>query len=180
MYTAFAQNVAMGGGQSAPRKVTVDNPDETVIKITENVVDRLQGAGKGEARREAISVASSQPAGGDAVFVTSQAIRREVDKVVAENDAYWESRLKILREGYRKITNELEEEYNKATKEVNQSLGQNTVKGNATDANSCKQSQASVVECYNQNKDRPLLCASQVQKFNECVSNCTSWTVKAK
>ncbi|KAK7586056.1 hypothetical protein V9T40_003932 [Parthenolecanium corni] len=170
----------MGGGQSAPRKVTVENPDDTVIKITENVVDRLQGATKSETRREPTSVASSQPAGVDSVFVTSQAIRREVDKVVTENDAYWESRMKILREGYRKITNELEEEYNKATKEVNQSLGKNLTKGNAVDANSCKKSQASVIECYNQNKNRPLLCANEVQKFNECVSNCTSLTVKTK
>lgn len=165
----------MGGGQSAPRTMTMENPDESVIKITENVVDRLQGSTKTAEAKQELSSAVSPPAATNAVYVTSQAIRREVDKEIAENDAYWGSRMKILRDGYRKISGELEEEYNKATKEVNQSLGKRSVKGK--DANSCKESQVSVIECYNQNKDRPLLCVSAVEKFNECVSNCTSLTV---
>lgn len=170
----------MGSGQSLPRKVTLENPNEKIIEITDNVIDRLDGVNK-SVQIQGESVSSSPPptVGSNAtLFVSSQEIRRQVDKVLQESDNFWQSRMKIMRDGYQKIGAELEAEYQKATKEVKHSLGADLDGSNATN-DSCRFSQASVVDCYSQNPDRPLLCANEVQKFNECVSNSFS-CVKAK
>ncbi|KAK7593063.1 hypothetical protein V9T40_007815 [Parthenolecanium corni] len=169
----------MGSSQSAPRKVTLENPNETIIEITDGVINRLDGANNSE-KIQPESVSSTQPPSineNAAAFVTSQEIRRQVDKVVQENDNFWQSRIKILRDGYQKIGVELEAEYQKATKDVNHSLGTHFGDGNASN-DSCRSSQASVVDCFSQNSNRPLLCANEVQKFNECVSSLSC--VKAK
>lgn len=163
----------MGSSQSSPRKVTLENPNEAIIEISESVIDRLDEANKSDQKQqESVSSSPSSMPIDNATFVTSQEIRRQVDKVIQENDSFWQSRMKILRDGYQKIGAELEAEYQKATKEVDYLEG-------STINDSCKSSQALVVDCYSQNPDRPLLCANEVQKFNECVCSSLS-CVKAK
>ncbi|XKL59574.1 hypothetical protein PGB90_000590 [Kerria lacca] len=163
----------MGGSQSAPRKITINNPDDaSIIKITENVVDRLQEASKQESDYEKIgNTNSSVSSNKDAVYITSQQIRRELDREIERNDLYWENRSKKLRNGFNKINTDLKEEYNKAVKEVNQSLGDHYVNINRNYMEACKQSQNSITECYNLNNKQPLLCSEEVQKFNDCVTN---------
>ena len=88
---------------------------------------------------------------------------------IEKNNAYWENRLKVLREGYQEINAELEEEYRKAVQEVNRTLGKQFVRKDLPDT--CKESQSNVIQCYNLNRDQPLLCSKEVQMFNDCVSN---------
>lgn len=186
----------MGSANSSPRKVTVSNPNEaSIIKITENVVDRLQEANRQENAGRPKADTASGPSdrkettdfrvsgssvAGEAIFITSHQIRSEINREIEKNNTYWESRLKVLRDGYRKINAELEDEYNKAVKEVNQSLGEQYLSGNKTDLETCKQSKSSVIECYNTNKNKPLLCSAEVQKFNECVSNKMNTLLRVK
>jgi len=173
----FAKGVAMGAGQSAARKATVENPDESAVRITENVVDRLQRISV-DTQREPTSSRAATATPAEAAYVTSQALRREVDRGIAENEAHWQSRMRALRDSYREISDELEAEYTKATEQVDRSLGENSVASGVA-ANLCLQSRDSVVQCYTRNQDQPLLCSSQVLKFNECVSNRSSLTVRA-
>lgn len=167
----------MGAGQSAARKATVENPDESAVRITENVVDRLQRISV-DTQREPTSGRPATATPAEAAYVTSQALRREVDRAMAENEAHWQSRTRALRDSYREIGDELEAEYTKATERVDRSLGENSVASGSA-ADSCSQSRDSVVECYTRNQDQPLLCSSQVLEFNECVSNRSSLTVRA-
>lgn len=173
----------MGGSSSSPRKITLENPDENVIKITENVVERLQNVkerepGKHSSPEKSKSSINYDVSRADGEIITSQQIRREVNNEIEKNNAYWQKRLKVLQEGYRQINTELEEEYNKAVKEVNETIGKHFVNSGFPDT--CKESQSNIIQCYNLNRDQPLLCSKEVQKFNICVSDRMNLMLKAE
>lgn len=177
----------MGGSQSVPRKVSVENPDDNVIRITDNVASRLiqpstqeVDVPKKQQRLVSTSDVNVDTSDSSATYVTSHQIRRELNNEIDRNNTYWENRLNILRDGYRKISVELEEEYNKAVKEVNQSLGKHFTGSGKDEVQSCQQSRKNVVECYSLNKSKPLLCSEQVQKFNDCVASGMSLILKSK
>lgn len=181
----------MGGKLSAPHKLTFENPDGPArIAITENVIERLQS---GLEQQGSMPDKSTAPASvtdrppsnagkfqsdntGSAVYVTSHQIRKQIENEITENNVYWENRLKKLRDGYRRLNADLEDEYNKAVTEVNQSIGIETT--GKSDPKSCKQSQSTVVECYKTNRHQPLMCADEVLKFNECVTHNMNATLK--
>lgn len=171
----------MGGSQSNPRKISLENPDEQVFKLTESAINRIRETTKEittEEPEKQNSTVDHDVSDSNIVFITSQQIRREVNNAIDKNNAYWENRLKVLKDGYRKTNIHLEEEFNKAVKEVNQSLGKHFTSNRNED--SCKQSKKNVIECYNLNKNQPLLCSEQVQKFNECVTHEMSIMLKTK
>lgn len=186
----------MGSAKSVPRKITIDNPeDATIIKVTENVVERLQDMKTSKtptATATATATSDQSPlppkslSSADnvttaaTVYVTSHQIRNQIDAAIDNNNAYWENRVKALREGYSRINAELKNEYDRALAEVNQSWGKPyTVNEKDYDTRSCKNTQQEVIKCYNSNRDRSLLCYEQAKHFNQCISNQTSVLLKA-
>ncbi|XP_065203668.1 uncharacterized protein Chchd3 [Planococcus citri] len=183
----------MGSAKSVPRKITIDNPeDATIIKVTENVVERLQDmktpktptatatSDQSPLPPKSLSSASADNVTTAAtVYVTSHQIRNQIDAAIDNNNAYWENRVKALREGYSRINAELKNEYDRALVEVKQSWGKPYTVNEKDDTQSCKNTQQEVIKCYNSNRDRSLLCYEQVKHFNQCVSNQTSVLLKA-
>lgn len=184
----------MGNSKSAPRKITIDNPeDATVIVVTENVIDRLQDIKPPTSSYVPVSppspppqppqpketpVTSTETVTGT-VYVTSHQIRNHIDAAIEDNNAYWQNRMRVLRDGYDRINSELKSEYDKAITEVNQSWGKQFLASEKNDLESCKQMKQEVIQCYNSNRDRSLLCSEQVKNFNQCVSNQTNALLKA-
>lgn len=185
----------MGNSKSVPRKITIDNPeDATIIKVTENVVERLQDIKtqaapaptskpppppKSPARKETPAAAASENVTTGTVYVTSHQIRNHIDAAIEDNNAYWEKRIKTLRDGYDRINSELKTEYDRAITEVNQSWGKQYLGTEKNDLESCKKTKQEVIQCYNANRDRSLLCYEQVKNFNQCVSNQSNTLLKA-
>ena len=173
----------MGGSSSSPRKITLENPDETVIKITDTVVERLQSANeqeKGKRRPEEPkpSIPHEARSYSDALPATSHQYRRSLDDEIEKNNAHWEKRLRKLQDGYVEFNTELKREYTKAVAEVSQTLGEQFVSKDFPDT--CQESQRNVLECYSLNRNQSLQCSKEVQKFNNCVSSRMNTMMKAK
>lgn len=177
----------MGSTGSVPRKLTINNPDDaTIIKVTENVVDRLQEANtKEDASLPQNAIKKTEFLDGnsvldskEAVFISSFNIKSQIENAIEKNDKYWENRIKLLRDVYRKINVELKNEYDKAITEVNQSLGKQYLTNDKGNLQLCQNVRNDVIQCYNANKNRPLLCHEEVKNFNQCVFNQTDIALK--
>ncbi len=184
----------MGAGSSAARKITVDNPEDggAVIKITENVVGRLrEGAvtvtnrtdsanyGSASESKSSSGVSTSldykspsSDAEGNVLFV-SRHIRRQMEDELERNNQHWENRLKILRDSYNKIDDELRREYRAAVAETNRISAATNANGKRSmveSSSSCKMVRDKVIQCYNLNRMQPLACSKEVEKFDQYAS----------
>jgi len=180
--------LVMGSSQST-RKISISNPEvDGLIKVTENVVDRLRSNTvvadttsvpvREESQKEGFeSTPASTATTTVPDFTSSLQIRREIEGEIKANNYYWESRIRKLQEAHRRINHELSSEYQKALTDVDKYFAKLSVK---TDVDSCTDSKQLLVDCYKRNKHRSLLCSKEVQHFNDCVDKRTNVLLQAK
>jgi len=176
----------MGGGQST-RKIQVDNDEPVgVIKVSENVVQRLKsnsgGSNVGTASSYSLphqdmsannqNVSYQQhPVYIPQPYVTSSMVREQVEKELEKNDRYWESRIRGLQENQNKLSLIMESEFNKAYKEIEKNFPVIAPKNAVIP---CQDFKSKVVDCFRNNANQTLNCRDIVNEFTSCVSNSRS------
>ncbi|KAG8332621.1 uncharacterized protein LOC124359432 [Homalodisca vitripennis] len=181
----------MGGSQST-RKIGIDNDDTAgLIRVSENVAQRLKNMNNFRDGENASStnfsnpqpvspspvsgpIVSQQPSSGfyaPQPYITSSMIRDQIEKELEKNDRYWERRIKGLQENQNRITQVMESEFNKAYKEIENNFPTLAPK-DATIP--CQDYKSMVVDCFKNNANHTLNCSKLVNDFAACVSNSRS------
>ncbi|CAH1169648.1 unnamed protein product, partial [Phaedon cochleariae] len=171
----FLFKFKMGGSSSKSRKLTVENDDPTsVIKVSENVVDRLRGnqtvrqdysGTQGSVPQVQGGMVAAAPFFMSEPSLTSLQLRQANIAELKKNDEYWERRINALEQSHGIMNDVLNQEYNKAVEEFK--VQKNQVSGIKLPA--CKESEQAVMECYQCYPNEPMRCAKVVQAFQECV-----------
>ncbi|ENN72220.1 MICOS complex subunit MIC25 isoform X1 [Dendroctonus ponderosae] len=164
----------MGTGPSKTRRLTVENDDPTsVIKVSEDVVDRIRGVAQTVRSQEAHSYPPQMPTPQAPTVVpvylhepslTSLQIRQANVAELKKNDEYWANRIKALEQNHKKMNSVMDEEYKKALDEFKSGKPAQALKEIP-----CLDSRKAVMDCYKKNPDCPMNCAKIVQAFQECV-----------
>ncbi|XP_060535118.1 MICOS complex subunit MIC25 [Cylas formicarius] len=154
----------MGSGPSKTRMLTVENDDPTsVIKVSDDVVDRIKGLAQTAPRAEP-QQATVQPVYVSEPSTTSLEIRRSHVAELSKNDEYWAGRLKHVEDSHRRMNQVMQDEYQKALDEYKEPKRTQSLKEIP-----CLDSKRAVIECYRRYPGEPLRCAKVVQAFQECV-----------
>ncbi|XP_023026465.1 coiled-coil-helix-coiled-coil-helix domain containing 3 [Leptinotarsa decemlineata] len=164
----------MGGSTSKTRKLTVENDDpNNVIKVSEDVVDRLRG--NQTVRQELQKNQTAFPPQGTPVIttpyflnepsLTTLQLRQQNVAELKKNDEYWENRIRALEASHKKMNEIMDKEYNKA---VEQFQGSKTVVKEKS-LPPCTESEKAVMECYQCYPNESMRCSKIVQAFQECV-----------
>nr|XP_014281081.1 uncharacterized protein LOC106683872 isoform X2 [Halyomorpha halys] len=142
----------MGGSHSA-RKLSVENENDpsTVIKVSENVVQRIRSGAAAEAESE---------------FRKQK--HQEVEDELQKNNQYWERRIACLQESHQKINQIMEEEYIKSVEDMKRQLPRIPPEHAKLP---CQDKKGMLLTCYKMYPKRPLLCAQEVEAFNCCMKN---------
>lgn len=176
----------MGGTQST-RKIGIDNNEHVgVIRVSENVAQRLKNVKSGGNYNSSTINNKPSPSSELSVnnpnlnnqqfpgnmfpqhFVTSSMIREEVEKELEKNDRYWERKIKSLQDNQNKITSILEAEFDKACKDVESSFPSLAPKDKAVP---CQDYKSMIVDCLKNNANHTLNCSPIVKDFTFCVNN---------
>ncbi|XP_022185988.1 uncharacterized protein LOC111045002 [Nilaparvata lugens] len=169
----------MMGAQQSSRKITIDNEEpNNVIKLSEKVVERLKGSIVKEDDSPATArttVKQPAPTFVDNSYSQDQKqrpsdneIRAQYEEVIKQNNQYWENKVKSLMENHYKIDGIYDSEYKKALKDVEENFPRQPIKNPTLP---CQDKKKIVLECYQKNKNQPLLCAREVQDFSNCMCN---------
>ncbi|KAL1517309.1 MICOS complex subunit MIC19-like [Prorops nasuta] len=163
----------MGTNTSKTRRLTVENNDPTsVIKVSDDVVDRIRGLAQTVRSPEHLPNISTQGAATTVPVylyepsLTSLQLRQANIADLKKNDEYWSNRLNTLEENHKKINIVLDEEYKKALDEFQTGKSVQTLKEIP-----CLDSKRAVMDCYRKNLDCPMNCTKIVQAFQECVDH---------
>lgn len=178
----------MGGSQST-RKISIDSDEAVgVIRVSENVAQRLKNINNNDGGKGNATVPNTQPQvpvnnqnvniyqqHSDGVYIpqpyiTSTMVRQQIEKELEQNDQYWEKRIKTLKDNQSQITHILESEFNKAYKEAENKFPKIT-KSNAVP---CQDLKSKIVDCYKNNANHTLNCSSLVNEFTTCISDSRS------
>ncbi|XP_030766020.1 uncharacterized protein LOC115890050 [Sitophilus oryzae] len=167
----------MGGTPSKTRRLTLENNDpNSVIKVSDDVVDRIRGVAQTVRKPEVITptvpqITNPQHTAVLPVYLhepslTSIQIRQANVAELKKNDDYWSNRLKALEDNHKKMNSVIEEEYNKAVEEFKVGRPTQVLKEIP-----CLESKRAVMECYKCYPNEPMRCAKIVQAFQECVDH---------
>ncbi|KAJ8736643.1 hypothetical protein PYW08_007299 [Mythimna loreyi] len=147
----------MGGSQST-RKITVDN--ENSIQVSQEALDRIQAqltAKQAEARAQPV-----QP-------YTPPAYEHRRQHDYAAEEAYWAHRIESLKRAHEKINSGMHLEYQKTLKEANELFNVVQADKVGSKLSPCQEEKAKVLQCYDSNPNKSLLCSVLVNEFNDCV-----------
>ncbi|XP_066249986.1 MICOS complex subunit Mic19 [Euwallacea similis] len=165
----------MGANPSKTRTLTVENDDPTsVIKVSDDVVDRIRGVVKTVRGQEPTypqsPIITHAPTGVPVYLyepsLTSLQIRQANVAELKKNDEYWENRLRSMEDDHKKMKIIMDEEYQRALNEFKTGKPLQTLKEIP-----CLDVKKAVMECYRNNVDCPMNCAKIVQAFQECVDS---------
>lgn len=170
------------GNSHAARKLSVENENDpsTVIKVSENVVQRIRSGAvadtETEFRKQKHKVRTSKSSDSSSLdifedgvpFVTARMIRQEVEDELQKNNQYWEKRIACLQESHQKINQIMEEEYIKSVEDIKRQLPKIPPDHLKLP---CQDKRGMLLTCYKMYPKRPLLCAQEVEAFNCCMKN---------
>lgn len=175
------------GGNHSTRKIGMENNEPVgVIRVSENVAQRLKSVNNGGNYNNSAIYNKSGPSSELSVnnpnfnhqqfagsrfpqpFITSSMIREEVEKELEKNDHYWERKIKSLQDNQNKITSILESEFDKACKDVESSFPSLAPKDAAVP---CQDYKSMIVDCLKNNANHTLNCSPVVKNFTSCVNN---------
>ncbi|XP_015590208.1 MICOS complex subunit MIC19 [Cephus cinctus] len=175
----------MGSGQSA-RKLTISNEEKVgVIKVSNAVVQRLQGSenttGTQDVRSShppqpalaASQAQESQLATGYPVYypeytISALEMQQQKEKELNTQDQYWQRRLRNLERNHEKINQILDAEYRKAIEEFSDGQGGKRVSVKSTVV-PCVGNSNKVLKCYQDHPKETLKCSNLVEDFYNCV-----------
>ncbi|CAK9820122.1 MICOS complex subunit MIC25 [Anthophora quadrimaculata] len=192
----------MGSGQSA-RRLTIDNEDTGVIKISDSVVERLiQTSDKGAdepkkvrsvtltepssttvespqlSHSDDIPVYSGSPTHYPQLTLSALMIHQQKEQELRTQDTYWQKRLQNLEKKHAKINDIIDAEYKKA---VEQLYTNDKGSVNIQDTvQPCKSSSDKVYECYQVNPKEILKCSNLVEEFYDCVDQRRARVIAAR
>ncbi|XP_063217163.1 uncharacterized protein LOC134527974 [Bacillus rossius redtenbacheri] len=170
----------MGGSQST-RKITVENVDPSnLIKVSDNVVKRIQGASENPTVKEdqnkptgTESETFSEPANVPAYryepvpTFTSLQVLQDKEAQIKQQDEFWRRRIEKMKEDHKQINQIMDFEYNKARQEISELFRH--VPTAVQDVVPCQLEKSAVARCYSDNPRKTLNCAKEVQQFSTCV-----------
>ncbi|XP_076234089.1 coiled-coil-helix-coiled-coil-helix domain containing 3 [Calliopsis andreniformis] len=179
------------GAEQSTRKLTIDNEEIDVIKVSNSVVQRLaqktneaHGKSAAEVRPPTLSephTVSSQPPQSGTVPISSGypvyyypqltlsalEIQKEKEKELHNQDLYWQNRIANLQKNHIKIDRIIDEEHKKAIEEFYVD-GKKKVNNQDT-VQPCLENTEKVLKCYQENPKEILKCSSLVEEFSNCV-----------
>ncbi|KAL0120108.1 hypothetical protein PUN28_008045 [Cardiocondyla obscurior] len=185
----------MGSGQSA-RKLTISNKDEDgVIRISDELIERIIQPQRTHELPNAKPTAPVQqppppntsvtpPASDNStpaqplyyypdLTISALQMQQQMENQLKQQDQYWQRRLKNLENGYQQINGILEEEYKKATSETSAKPGQKIDIQNTVQP--CFENSNKVLKCFQDYPKESLRCSNLVEEFSNCV-----WNVHAR
>nr|CAD7458124.1 unnamed protein product [Timema tahoe] len=180
-FPIFPQANKMGGSQST-RRITIDNTDPSaVIKVSDDVVKRMQGASEktGQVSNTNISptlnisddsevpvVLTSPRLSGFLPAMTSLRILQEKEAEIEALDDYWRKRIEKMKEDHKLINQTLDEEFNNAKNEIRDLFHHVPGKYQSPP---CQVEKDIISKCYHDNPKKVLVCAKELQQFAACL-----------
>lgn len=189
----------MGSSQSA-RKLTISNEEEVgVIKVSNAVVQRLQGAEDETGGKDVrgvqpsypmplpsgvpIPYAQDIPSNGVAVYhypeftISALEIQQQKEEELKSQDQYWQRRLQNLERNHEKINAVIETEYKKAMEEFSDG---EKVQVSRAPRPPCVEHSNKVLKCYQENPKEILKCSNLVEQFSNCVDQRRATIIAAR